>query len=116
MKRFIKVLSLAMVGVLMGAGLTLSQEWKPETPLIKVGGGSMGAVQYVLAASLADTLNKKIPGLKSTVSIGDTFNNAIRVDEGTMQVGYCAGLDAYNAYSGNEPYKKDYKNIRFWFN
>jgi TRAP transporter TAXI family solute receptor len=116
MKGVIKVLSLAMLGILMGSGLTFSQEWKPEVPLIKLGGGSMGAVQYVLAASLANTLNKNIPGLKASVSIGDTFNNAIRVDEGTMQAGYCAGLDAYNAYNGNEPYKKAYKNIRFWFN
>ena len=54
--------------------------------------------------------------MTANVSIGDSKNNPIMVDEGTMHAAYTASFLSYQALKGQEAYNKPCNNIRFWFN
>lgn len=98
MKLMGKRLSVSMlIGCLLVlvANTAYSGEWKVPAKwrFVKIAGGSARGSFTPVTARLADLINKQIPGVTASSTIGAMFSNAIAIEQGKMQVA-CNVVDA----------------------
>jgi hypothetical protein len=74
-----------------------------------VGGG-----WYVMAGAMAEAIKKELPegSLVDVVPTGGGVVNVKLIDSGEMDLGFTFGLNERMAWLGQEPYDKEYRNIR----
>lgn len=84
------------VSILIGSLLVLvantayAGEWEVPAKwrFIKIAGGSARGSFTPLAAKLADLINKQIPGVNASSTIGAMYSNCTAIEQGKMQVAF----------------------------
>jgi len=80
---------------------------------LRIAATGPGSLWYIVAARLADSLNKGIPGVSASVAPGGAVANPRNVATGKVEFGMTFTNTAYLCYNGLPPYKKAYPNLRF---
>ncbi len=101
------IIILLVVGVLMASCAPASK----ITP-IKIGGGSVGGSWFPMMTATMVVLNENIPEIVSTVIPGGSLVNARKIGEGELDLGLIYTTTALEAWHGNDPFEKEYTNIR----
>ena len=75
-------------------------------------GGRTGGAWSVFTEGIAESIRRENEHSIITVEPGGIVENPASVGTNTVPYGLSYAMTAYAAYSGNEPYKKAYKDIR----
>ncbi len=83
-----------------------------ETVILKAAGGGVGGAWYSTLASLAELINQKDPSIQIRVVPGGGVSNPANIGKGNLDMGWVYPPFAKAAYSGKEPYKTKYQDLR----
>lgn len=119
--RTFKIFVVCMLGLIVLAGCgnrekpaTESSEEKSITNPIQttIIGGRTGGAWSVFTEGIAESIRRENNGSVITVEPGGIVENPPTVSLNKIPYGLSYAMTAYAAYSGEEPYKQEYKDIR----
>lgn len=79
---------------------------------ITLAGYSAGGSSSAIGEAIGGAINRNIPGTVFNYEPGQSGANEIKVSQGDTQLGLSSSLMVDAASKGNDPYKKEYKNLR----
>ena len=85
-----------LASVLLGCVLVLvattafSAEWKvpAQWKFLRFAGGSAAGSWTPTSAKISELINKQIPGVNASSTLGGSYSNCTKVDEGKMQIAF----------------------------
>jgi len=112
-KRYISRMGIALIVGAMVLGFT-SLVWAEI--ILKVGTGPVGGNWFPLGAVLSTIVNEKVEGVRAAPTLGGGTSNLKALNAGTQDFSLTIGMTNANAWAGNPPFKKKYRNARSVFN
>lgn len=106
--RFILLGVISILVLLAGIEVGQAKEYK----FIKIVSTSPGVGWYIVAAHLAEAIEKEMPGIKATAAGGGSGVNPVDISAGKAQFGWTVDASGEDAYHGRGDYKKPLKNLR----
>ena len=116
MKRKFRSVSMAAGAVMAIACSTLlAGPASAADRFVTVGGGGTGGTYYIVAAAIANLLEKNMPSVKATARISTgTLENTRLVGRGNAEFGLAGSSGPWAAAIGEDPFQKErYNNIRY---
>jgi TRAP transporter TAXI family solute receptor len=91
----------------------------PEAPTemtLKLGTGPVGGNWFPLGAVLSTLINEKVEGVRAAPTLGGGTSNMKALNEGTMDIGLTIGMTNAQAWAGDPPFEKQWRDARSMFN
>lgn len=79
---------------------------------ITLAGYSAGGSSSAIGEAIGGAINRSIPGTVFNYEPGQSGGNEIKVSQGDTELGLSSSLMVDAASKGNDPYKKQYRNLR----
>jgi uncharacterized protein len=76
--------------------------------------GPAGGAWYPFGAKIMETVQKDIPGVRTSSGPGGGVGNVRNIDKGSAELGWTFGFTAYEGYAGKGKFKKKHENIRYF--
>ena len=83
---------------------------------VRMVSGPSGGSWYPYGAKMMAMAGKQIKGVSTSNGPGGGVGNARNIGKGKAEFGWTFANTAYDAYSGNKPFKKKHPNLRFFAN
>lgn len=114
--KYLHVFVLVVCIFVLVAGTAFSAEWKvpAKWKFIKFAGGSAAGSWTPTTAKICELVNKNIPGVNASSTLGASYSNVAKVNEGKMHMAFTQSDALADCYHGLGKMKgKASKDVRF---
>ncbi|MBA7669105.1 hypothetical protein ES703_77233 [subsurface metagenome] len=88
----------------------------PKEITLKVGTGPVGGNWFPLGAVLSTIINEKVEGVRAAPTLGGGTANMKALNEGTQDLSLTIGMTNAQAWAGDPPFEKQWRDARSCFN
>ena len=116
MKKSALVLMVIGCVLLLAVGNAFCQEWKvpPKWKFLKFAGGAAAGSWTPLSAKICELINKQIPGVNASSTLGASYGNMTAINQGKMQLALTMTNALAECFYGLRDQKgKETNNVRF---